>query len=182
MPGNRRSIRLNDYDYTEQGVYYVTICVEGRKCVFGDVWCGEIILNGMGRIVARNWNELPEHFPNIKIDEFIVMPNHTHGIINIVGAGFPRPDDNGYGNDGKGRGDHDKGRGNRAPTLGQIVAYFKYGTTKQINAIRQTPGIRLWQRNYYEHIVRNEPDLARIREYIVNNPVQWEEDEYFSPN
>ncbi len=110
---------------------------------------------------------------NIELDAFVVMPNHVHGIINIVGAGSPRPHKN--NND-----DETKGRGNRAPTLGQIVAYFKYGTTKQINTIRNVPGDRLWQRNFYEHIIRTTSELARIREYIINNPAQWEEDEYFS--
>ena len=125
-----------------------------------------------------------------------------HMIIKIVGAGFPRPDNDSYHDNvifcrdrsfnektsilnddkneyyGNGHGNH-KGRGNPAPTLGQIVAYFKYGTTKQINMIRNTPGARLWQRNYHEHVIRGEEDMGRVREYVVGNPALWKEDEYY---
>jgi putative transposase len=98
-----------------------------------------MVLNEYGKIADKCWNQIPQHFPHAELDECIIMPNHIHGIINItrnVGAGFPRPN-------------NDKGRGNRAPTLGQIIAYFKYGSTKQINVIRNTFGKRLWQRNFY---------------------------------
>ncbi|MBL7072454.1 MAG: transposase [Candidatus Omnitrophica bacterium] len=178
MPGDRKSIRLKDYDYAQTGGYDVSICAHGDKCIFGVVKNGEMFLSDCGKIVDKCWNEIPEHFPHVELDEHIVMPNHMHGIIviggenddNNVGAGFPRPDNETAG----------KGRGNRAPTLGQIVAYFKYGSTKQINAMRNTPGARLWQRNFYEHVIRNEPDLNRVREYIVYNPAKWEEDEYYA--
>ena len=191
MPGKRRSIRLKGYDYAQEGVYYVTVCVGERACLFGDVRDGEMMLNDAGRTVDKWWSELPQKYNTVKIDEYQVMPNHLHGIIMIVendetgdvGAGFPRPvNDKGRGNRApKGRGNRaPKGRGNRAPTLGQIIAYFKYGTTKQINMIRNTPGVRLWQRNYYEHIIRSERDLTRVREYIINNPGKWVEDEYNS--
>ncbi len=163
---NRLSTRLKDYNYSSEGAYYVTVCANNRECVFGNAQNGEMIMNDTGKMIDRWWRELPRKYNMIEIDEYKIMPNHMHGIITIVGAGFPRPDtfirmD-------------DKGRGNRAPTLGQIMAYFKYGTTKQINAIRNTPGIRLWQRNYYDHIIRDEESLNKIREYIINNPVHWE--------
>jgi putative transposase len=170
MPGNRKSIRLKDYDYTQAGAYYVTVCVNNRKCMFGDVHNGEMVLNEYGEMADKCWNQISQHFPHVELDECIIMPNHLHGIINItpnVGAGFPRPD-------------NDKGRGNRAPTLGQIIAYFKYGSTKQINQLRDTPRKPVWQRNFYEHVIRDESGLNRIREYIVNNPAQWEKDEYYA--
>lgn len=108
----RRSIRLKGYDYASEGVYFVTLCTNDHRCVFGDVRRGEMAVNACGAIVDTWWREIPNHFPNVEMDEFIVMPNHVHGIIKIVrkndinnvGAGSPRPDG--------------KGRGNRAPTLG----------------------------------------------------------------
>jgi putative transposase len=129
MSGNRKSIRLKDYDYTQAGAYYVTVCVNGRKCVFGDVHNGEMVLNEYGEMADKCWNQISQHFPHVELDECIIIPNHLHDIINIthiVGAGFPRPDND----KGLPRPDNDKGRGNRAPTLGQIIAYFKYGSTK----------------------------------------------------
>ena len=162
----------------------MTVCVNNRECVFGDVRNGEMILNVAGKMIDRWWRELPRKYNMIEIDEYKIMPNHMHGIINIigknetnnVGAGFPRPDTDGFPRPHTFIRTDNKGRGDRAPTLGQIVAYFKYGTTKQINAIRNTPGIRLWQRNYYDHVIRDEESLNKIREYIINNPANWEED------
>jgi len=86
VPGNRRSVRLKDYDYSQGGMYYVTICANDKRCVFGDVKDGKMILNDAGRIIAKNWKSIPERFPNVEIDEYIVMPTHLHGIITIVGA------------------------------------------------------------------------------------------------
>ncbi len=124
-------------------------------------------------MVQQIWNELPKYYPNFKLDEFVIMPNHVHGIITIikpcnhnVGARFPRPSIVG---------------GETAPlretTLGQMIGYFKYQSTKQINILRQTPGISVWQRNYYEHIIRDESDLNKIHEYIAYNPLQWDWDQ-----
>jgi len=133
MPGNRKSIRLKDYDYTQEAAYYVTVCTQNRECLFGVVRNGEMVLNDAGEVVDKWWCELPLKYPMVEIDEYKIMPNHLHGIImivgnnenNNVGAGEPRPDNdrqNTHGYD-------DKGHGNRAPTLGQIIAYFKYGST-----------------------------------------------------
>ena len=118
------------------------------------------------------------------IDEFVIMPNHAHGIVVIsggVGAGLPRP----YANDGAGASrDNDDAATNRTtppgpnrPTLGQIIAYVKYQSTKQINVARETPGAPVWQRHYYEHIIRNAAEMERIRQYIDNNPLQWAQDD-----
>jgi len=156
----RYSLRLKGYDYSSIGTYYVTICVKDRENIFGEIRRDKIILNENGIIVRDYWNDLKKHFLNIKIGSFVIMPDHIHGIISIVGAGFPRPE---Y-----------VGRGDRAPTLGDIVAYFKYGTTRDINFNKKTPGMHLWQRNYYEHIIRNESELNEVREYIINNPLKSE--------
>jgi len=164
----RRSIRLKDYDYSQEGAYFVTICTQNNITMFGKITSGKMHLNKFGSIVNDCWREMPSHFPNVEIDAFVVIPNHMHGIVNIVDnrrgeVTSPAP----------------KGAATaplRKHTLGQIIAYFKYQTTKSINQIHQTPGIRIWQRNYYEHVIRNETDLNDVRQYIINNPLQWDMD------
>ena len=156
---HRRSIRLKGYDYTQVGAYFITVCTKNRECVLGDVVNSKIHLNSAGQMIEKWWLELMKKFPTVKKDTHIVMPNHFHGII-IINADC---------------------RGGVTPplrkyTLGQIVAFFKYQTTKQINQTRGTPGIPLWQRNYYEHIIRDEKELHNIRRYIEGNPVLWEYD------
>ncbi|MFH1665222.1 MAG: transposase [Candidatus Omnitrophota bacterium] len=179
MPGNRGTIRLKNYDYTKQGAYYVTVCVTRRKCIFGDVRDGEMVLKDAGRMAGEWWQKLPLHFPNIEMDEYIIMPNHLHGII-IVGAplvGALNDDGTGVKNDNR--------AGTRpAPTLGRIIGALKSITTNEyIRNVktRNWPPFekRLWQRGYYEHVIRNEHDLVYIREYITTNPAKWEEDEYY---
>jgi len=165
---HRRSVRLRGYDYSQAGAYFVTICTPDRACLFGDVADGVMRLNDAGRVVERCWHEIPIHFPHVELDEFVIMPNHVHGVIVIVGAGSPRP----YVASGAGTITGAETAPLRA-TLGQMVAYFKYQSTKHINIMRGTPGIPVWQRNYYEHIIRDDESLNRIREYIINNPMQW---------
>ncbi len=120
-----------------------------------------------GWIVYQSWFEIPQHFSNVELDDFVVMPNHIHGIIVI--------DDNNY------LGGKEKEGGEtpplRKPTLGQIVAYYKYRTTKIINELDDTQGSRLWQRNYYERIIRDEKELFATRQYIINNPMNWAKDD-----
>lgn len=159
----RRFLRLKDYDYSQAGAYFVTICTQKSKLILGKVVEDEMVLNKYGRIVEQSWNELSNHFLNMKIDWFVVMPNHIHGIIAL--------DD-----DGRGRVPLPTGEETsplQKPILGQIIGYFKYQTTKLINEIRSTPGFRVWQRNYYEHVIRNEEKLNKIRYYIQTNPLKW---------
>jgi|SRR3989339_268522 len=178
---NRKSIRLREYDYSSPGIYFVTICVHNKKYLFGKIIDGEMELNEFGKIIEQQWLLIPQRFNIIQLDKFIIMPNHLHGIIQIVGAGFPCPLQ-GFPRPSCGFPRHkitayincdNNGRGNRAPTLGQMVAFFKYQSTKYINILHQTPGAKLWQRNYYEHIIRNEISLNNIRTYIINNPNNW---------
>ncbi|MBI3602771.1 MAG: transposase [Candidatus Omnitrophica bacterium] len=161
----RKNLRLQDWDYSQNGYYFVTVCVKDRIPLLGEIMNGQILLNDAGRMVESIWKELPIHYP-IDIDAFVVMPNHVHGIIVIdnsaVGAGSPGPMAMGGGTPPL-----------RTITLGKIIAYFKYKTTKLINKIRNTPGVKLWQRNYYEHIIRNEESLYAVRQYINENPRQW---------
>jgi len=183
MTLHRRSIRLQHHDYSQAAAYFVTICVHARQCLFGEVVNGEMVLNDLGKIVEECWDDIAQHFDNVELDTFIIMPNHVHGIIvftNTVGAGSPRPDAKLKSND-KGAETADKGA-ETAPlrkrrTLGNVVAYFKYQSTKRLNLHRHTPSFAVWQRNYYEHIVRDDADLNRIRQYIQRNPARWAEDE-----
>lgn len=166
---HRRLIRLKEYDYSRVGAYFVTICTQDRKCFLGNVVNETVELSPIGKIAHEFWFEIPKHFQNVRVDTFVVMPNHIHGIIFI--------DDCGDGDGGRKEGGG--GRGTqplRRPTLGQIVAYYKYQTSKIINRMRNTIGMSVWQRNYYEHVIRNEKELNQISEYIVNNPLQWELD------
>lgn len=172
---HRRSIRLQTYDYSRSGAYFVTICVQGKACLFGDVVDGTMRLNDAGGIVARTWEWLPTRNAHVELDAWVVMPNHVHGIIVLTGDGWGELD-------GGGRGGSGKGGSRTAPTdtrksLGRLVGMFKTVSTKQMNILRGTPGATVWQRNYWEHIVRDESELDRIREYIVNNPGKWEMDQ-----
>ena len=168
----RRNNRLKDYDYTSNGYYFITVCVENHQQIFGTIGNNQMQLNDAGNMINTILNQIPENYAGIDLDEHIVMPNHIHGIMNIaVGARSPRP--------GSPRPDNNKiiGRGNRAPTIGNIIAYFKYQTTNQINESQNTPGKKIWQRNYHDRIIRNDESLNNIRDYIINNPKTWEKDE-----
>jgi len=179
MEKHRKQIRLKNYDYSQSGLYFVTICTENRKRLFGDiVGVGRdrppligrdrsmpdeprvsMILNQYGTIVKNVWKSLPDHH-SVELDAFQIMSNHVHFILHIV-----------------------LGASRRAPTtLGTIVGLFKSECTKQINNVgatrgspdsktRGSPKIHIWQRNYYEHIIRNENELIIIREYIKLNPL-----------
>jgi REP element-mobilizing transposase RayT len=163
---HRRSIRLKGYDYSRAGAYFVTICTHDRECLFGEIMDGEMRLNDAGQAAQADWVRLPERFQSIELDEFVIMPNHLHGII-LVGAGLAPPD-RGAPNRGACR-----GAACCAPTLGHILRAFKSISAIAVNRLLGRSGRSLWQRNYYEHIVRSENELAHIREYIANNPAQW---------
>ena len=156
---HRRSIRLKGYDYSQRGAYYVTLCVQNRECLFGKIINGDIQLDERGQIIQKYWMQINKRFSHVFLDHFIVMPNHIHGIIIIN--------------------DHVTCRGEVTSPLSSlcnIIAWFKYQSTKHINKIHQTPGVRLWQRNYFERIIRNEKIYNRIIKYITNNPIMWDPD------
>lgn len=171
---HRHSIRLKGYDYSQEGLYFVTICTHARQHLFGEITdvphvgvgsahpilIPQMILNNHGKIIEQCYLGLEYKFPNIECYEYIVMPNHFHAIIKINGdaemvnrekAGGPRPYE---------------------VTLGRIIAFFKYQSTKLVDLHNQ----KLWQRNYYEHIIRNETAYWNISNYILNNPEQWAHD------
>lgn len=166
---HRKSIRLQGYDYSQAGAYFVTICTHNRECVFGDIADREMILNKYGEIIQKIWDEIPEKYFGVGIDYFQMMPNHIHGIIIIVGAQFIAP------NNGNTR--QYQGVINHAPTVGDIVRGVKARCSCMVNKMHGTPSASFWQRNYYEHVIRDKNDLNRVREYIQNNPLQWERDE-----
>ena len=168
----RRSIRLPGYDYTSAGAYFITICASGKECLFGAVENGQMRLNDAGQIAAQCWHDIPLHFPHAELDEWVVMPNHVHGIVVL---------------------DHcRRGTACRAPTamataeqfgrpvagsISTVVRSFKSAVTHHLNKLHGAVGEKIWQRNFYEHIIRNETELHGIREYIQNNPAKWELDD-----
>ncbi len=153
----RRSLRLQGYDYSQAGAYFVTICTRNHAPLFGDIVGGEMHPGESGLIVHGFWDKLPDRFPRVTLDTFVLMPNHVHGIID-VGAIYELPL---------------RTLSRRSMLIPMAVGRFKMNTAKQINQVRGTPGVPVWQRNYYEHVVRNEDEMNRIREYIVNNPLRW---------
>jgi len=178
---HRQSLRLRDYDYSQNGYYFVTICVYNRQNLFGCVDNGKMILNESGEMIKRIWKQIPSKYYGIQIDEFIIMPNHIHGIIIInhnVGAGpCACPDMLYHEVIGRPQG--------AAPTwrlsLSDIIHRYKSFTTKgYIDGVRKyhwpSFNLRLWQRSFYDHVIRDEISLNKIREYIINNPAQWDID------
>jgi len=178
----RSSIRLKNYDYSRDGAYFVTICTQGRECLLGKIKNEEVELSPAGKMIQEIWKNLPQHHPGFEMDEFIVMPNHIHGIIILmenVGVGLRA-----YPSTEMAEPKQKAGQPRRvAPTitLPEVVHHFKsYTTARYRERVENAnwppfPG-RLWQRNYYEHIIRNENSLKKIREYIINNPIRWQFD------
>jgi REP element-mobilizing transposase RayT len=160
---HRRSIRLKKYDYSTPGAYFVTVCTHSRRCLFGEIVDGEMLLNHRGRIVDEEWHRSKEIRDEIDMDLYTIMPNHIHGIIIIQDAGAT----------GRSPLQTTPPRGPSKRSLGAFIAGFKSITTKRINEIRQSPGTPVWQHNYYEHVIRNEKELDRVRQYIVENPGKW---------
>ncbi|MBW7996547.1 MAG: transposase [Candidatus Glassbacteria bacterium] len=164
---DRRSIRLKDYDYASPGAYFVTVCTHVRKRVFGEIVDGRMSLNEFGLIVVEEWKKTPAIREEVGIDTFAVMPNHLHGIVIIEelveGANC--------------RGVRPDARitvtGPAPKSLGSLINGFKAAVTRQVNFLRHTPGAPLWQRGFYEHVIRDNDSINLIREYIINNPARW---------
>lgn len=150
---HRRSIRLRTYDYTQAGAYFVTICTWQRECLFGEIVQEEMVLNEAGSIAVAAWTDLPNHYRYVELDAFVVMPNHFHGLIVL-------------------RDEHQEMRHG----LPEIIRGFKTFSSRRINGYRNNTGCPVWQRNYYDRVVRNEQEMTRARTYIANNPLQWAND------
>jgi putative transposase len=187
---HRRSIRLKGYDYTLPGAYFITIDTWQKEQLFGNLGDGEMHLNQLGRIVRHTWNDLPNHYPHVLLDTFCVMPDHIHGIIVLIdprqgGSGSQRtlPDMSMSGITPPPAGfetrPYTTSPGHDIPQpkrhgLPEIIRAFKSYSARHINHLRKTPGLPVWQRNYYEHILRGEDDLENTRRYTLNNPLAWE--------
>jgi putative transposase len=197
---HRRSIRLKGYDYSQAGLYFVTICTRNREYLFGNTRDGEMILNDMGKIADECWLEIPTHFPDAILHEYIVMPNHVHGIIeltqnNITTSGAqntggnsqppPTPADCVVGAENflplppppPRQQQHNKFQKMIPRSIGSIVKGFKIGVTKWCR--NNTDIENIWQRNYHEHIIRNEKSYLTISHYIANNPAKWKDDTFY---
>lgn len=200
---HRRSIRLKGYDYAQEGLYFITICCKDRLHLFGEIKNGKMILNEFGEKAEECWKEIPNHFPNVALHEYVIMPNHVHGIIEIkfnskkIEKNLPIESNLNDISKPVGANDFLKpvGANNHSPlrvlknsnqrdlphspskTIGSIIRGYKIGVTKWI---RQNSSIReIWQRNYYDHIIQNESSLLRISNYIQNNPKNWKEDKFY---
>ena len=195
QPGNRRrrSIRLLGYDYTQPGAYFVTICAHERQHLFGEVVDGQMRLSSAGRVVDWYWRRLPQHFPHVRLGAHMVMPNHAHVIlwivdavgathsptisgqtVNVVPTDGPDQTQRVFGNASSPL----RPNGPAPGSVGAIIGNFKSVTTRRINKMNHTPGDPVWQRNFYERIVRNERALHAIRQYIADNPARWHLDRY----
>jgi len=195
---HRRSIRLKDYDYSQSGIYFVTICCDQWICRFGKIENGEMILNKYGQIAYNEWMKTPDKRSNVQLDVFVIMPNHIHGIIvitddysrgvlhtphNICSRGVLHTPHNICSRGVLQTPQNEPNRSNSvgvcntplrssSNTVGAIVRGYKSAVTKQI-------GFAIWQRNYYEHIIRNEQSYRHISDYVMNNPTKWKDDQFY---
>jgi putative transposase len=183
---------LPDYDYSSLGYYFVTLCVKNKECVFGEIIKGEMALNEWGNITRDEWLKTSIMRPNVKLDEYIIMPNHFHAIFHIVPRrgvlNTPQTENSPQTVPQSGRIQSARGRIQYAPTdalrcqspsqtVGAIIRGFKSAVTSRVRGLSQNPFAIIWQRNYYEHVIRDEAELNRTRQYILDNPTSWDLDE-----
>jgi len=151
----RKHARLREYDYSTPAAYYVTICTFDKRMIFGNVTDGHVHPSTLGQVAIEWWNEIPSMWPGVELDAFVLMPNHIHGILNIIEAPT------------------------KQPKLGRMVSWYKAAVTKANRRRGGDPNAVIWQSKFYDHVVRDERDLERIRAYIAFNPGRWSEDEYY---
>jgi putative transposase len=162
---HRRSIRLKGHNYAAPGYYFVTLCVEQRSHLFGKVVSGKMVLSPLGEIVRQEWKKSAEIRSEIEFDEWVIMPNHFHALIQILPSNQDAPAPS-------------RPFQMRARSLSSLMAGFKAASTREINKFRHQEGARVWQRNYYESIVRDADGVVRVRNYIRNNPRNWQMDKF----
>ena len=184
---HRRSVRKLGYDYSSAGAYFVTICTQGKSCLLGQIHEATVHLSHTGRIVKKCWDTLPAWFPYVRLDAFVIMPTHLHGIIWIIGRGEAsvsedliccEPADLSYEQYASLYTVADASPlqpacGTKPGSLASVIQTFKANCTRRVNRVCNHPGRPLWQRNYYEHIIRSQKSLEAIREYIEANPANW---------
>lgn len=166
MLPNRQSIRLKNHDYSQEGVYHITVCTQNKLCLFGKNIDGEMQLNDVGKMIEQQWINISNRFSNVELDEYIIMPNHIHGIVMV----------NPY---------TERAGTRPAPTIAMIVGTFKsYSMNEYILGVKNlhwpTFDKKIWQRNFHEQIIRNLVALDNIREYIKQNPMNWKKDNLHS--
>jgi putative transposase len=167
---HRKSIRLPEYDYSQEGAYYITICAQNRRCLFGEIANGRMLLNQYGKIADQCWQAIPQHVTNTLLGEYIIMPNHIHGTIIITEPSLGTrhavslPSRKLFGKPQSG-------------SLSTIVRSYKSAVTKQINVVRAKNEPAIWQSRFYEHVIRNDKSYNRIRRYILDNPLYWPQDD-----
>jgi REP element-mobilizing transposase RayT len=163
-PRHRKHVRLPNFDYSQPGVYFVTSCSSGRRCIFGDVVDGQVQLSGLGALVRDRWLQIPLHHPGVETDAFVVMPNHIHGVLRIVEPS---------GTDGIAR---PRAGGPTPRSIGTIVGSFKAGVTRRHRRSGGPASSPIWQRGYHDHVIRIDHALDRVRQYIAANPANWPTD------
>ncbi len=163
--GNRRSMRLHQYDYTQSGVYFVTICAYRFRRLFGRIVNGSVQLNSLGRLVEDEWQRTAAVRHYVEIDLYVVMPNHLHGLLFITHNQSEQT--------------LARSASMQSNSLGSIIAQFKSIVTKRSRILASPRQMPIWKRNYYDHIVRNERSLERIRNYILENPARWSDDRFY---
>ena len=175
----RKTTRIPGYDYRNTGYYFITICTQNKQNLFGQIQNDKVQPSAQGKIVSQNWLDIPNHHSGITLDAFILMPNHLHGIIMIHSdrsaliVPGQSSDVAGYVPTG-----HASFISPKSGSLSAVIRSFKSACTKRINeeSLHKNP---IWQSRFYEHVIRDENDLHRIRMYIENNPLRWSEDEFF---
>ncbi|CAN5823278.1 transposase [soil metagenome] len=181
-PNRRKNLRLPTYDYRQPGAYFITICTHDISNLFGRVIDTKVELNPLGEIVREEWVKTAEIREQVRLDAFVVMPNHFHGILLIDAIdpterhGVPSVATHRVAGTGDGP---QRRRGPAKGSVGSIVGQFNSQSARRINLRRGTPGASVWKRNYYEHVVRSDRSLERIREYIDGNPAKWTEVRYY---
>ncbi len=166
---HRRSIRLPQYDYTRAGAYFVTLCCHQKKCLFGEIERGIMELNAIGEVVQQVWLNLPNHFPQVELDDFVIMPNHLHGIVCLLG------NDDLINSEPSITPTTQMLNGTIKGSLGAILQNFKSVSTRRVNKVTRNSGT-IWQRNYYERVIRGDRAYENIKRYIQQNPLKWEQD------
>ena len=175
---NRKHMRLKGYDYSQAGLYFITICTKNREHIFGIINNGVIILNEYGDIVRNYWNDIPNHYINVELDEYIIMPDHFHGIIQMNPSVAQFIASNSVASNIAMKQEDAMNRTPTAVTIGAVVRSFKACCTHAINKMNNNIGVSIWQRNYYERIIRNEKSYYQISEYIKSNPKNWQDDKH----
>ena len=176
----RKSPRLQGYDYSQEGAYFVTICTHNREHLFGIIANGQMHLNDYGEIVLNEWQKTASQRPYLDLDSFVVMPNHVHGIVIIRGNGDIENRTQHAASLHQFRSNTGVANPIRSGSLPAIIRGFKSAVTKRVNEHRSTPSMPVWQERYHDHIIRNEIQLNHLREYILYNPARWQSDKHFT--